>query len=185
MPLPTPDVETDRLRVRPLQPADLSDLLAVNGDPEVTRFLPYATWAGHEDAASWLHRMQALRDAGTGVQLVVQQRADDRVIGTVLLFKFDAPSARVELGYVLGRAHWGRGLMHEALSAVIDHAFGVGGLRRIEAEVNPANLASDRLLAALGFTLEGRARQRWVAKGSTYDTHLHGLLAAEWRPRAG
>ena len=185
MPLPTPDLETERLRVRPLLPADLPDLMVVNGDPEVTRFLPYATWAGHEDAVSWHHRMQALHAAGTGVQLVLQHPADGRVIGTVLLFKFDGPSARVELGYVLGRAHWRRGLMREALTAVIDHAFGTSGVRRIEAEVNPANVASDRLLAVLGFTLEGRARQRWVAQGVAYDTHLHGLLAPEWRQEAG
>ena len=185
MPRPSPDLQTERLRVRPLLPEDLPDLLAVNGDPEVTRFLPYAAWAGREDAVSWHHRMEALRTAGSGVQPVIQRRAEGRVIGTVLLFKFVAPSARLELGYGLGRAHWGQGLMREALSAVIDHAFGVGGLRRIEAEVNPDNVASERLLAALGFTLEGRARQRWVGRGVAYDTHLHGLLAPEWPPSAG
>ena len=70
--------------------------------------------------------------------------------------------------------------MNEALCAVINHCFGAAGIRRIEAEVNPDNLASCRLLAKLGFVLEGRARQRWVAKGQTYDTNLYGLLATEW-----
>jgi hypothetical protein len=54
----------------------------------------------------------------------------------------------------------------------------------IEAEVNPENTSSNKLLSALRFTLEGRARKRWVAKGVAYDTNLYGLLAPEWRTSA-
>lgn len=185
MPLQPFTLDTRRLRIRAVAESDLPDLLSVNGDPEVTRFLPYATWTDLNDAAAWLARMQALQAAGTGLQLVLEQLANGQAVGTVLLFKLDEASARVELGYVLGRAHWGTGLMREALSAVIAHAFSAGGLRRIEAEVNPDNLASNQLLRALSFTLEGRARKRWVAKGAAYDTHLYGLLASEWPPAAG
>lgn len=183
MPLTAPDLHTPRLRIRALAPTDLHDLMDVNGDSEVTRFLPYATWADTQDAMSWFNRMQALRDSGAGVQLVLQSQESARVVGTVLLFKLDEPSARVELGYVLARTNWRQGLMKEALSALIMHCFDVVKLRRIEAEVNPDNIASDRLLAALGFVLEGRARQRWVAKGVAYDTHLWGLLAPDWATR--
>ena len=57
------------------------------------------------------------------------------------------------------------------------------GLRRLEAEVNPANSASVKVLRALGFTQEGCLRKRWVAKGNApYDTHFFGLLAEEWPP---
>lgn len=70
--------------------------------------------------------------------------------------------------------------MKEALSAVISNCFRAEEIRRIEAEVNPDNLASNHLLVSLGFSLEGRARKRWVAKGTTYDTNLYGLLASEW-----
>jgi RimJ/RimL family protein N-acetyltransferase len=57
------------------------------------------------------------------------------------------------------------------------------GMRRIEAEVNPDNLASCALLAQVGFTLEGRLRKRWVAKGSAHDTNLYGCLAEDWPVR--
>ena len=75
--------------------------------------------------------------------------------------------------------------MKEALIAVIGHCFETAAIRRIEAEVNPDNVASNKLLLALHFTMEGRARQRWVAKGVAYDTNLFGLLASDWRPSAG
>jgi RimJ/RimL family protein N-acetyltransferase len=70
--------------------------------------------------------------------------------------------------------------MHEAAAAACAHAFGPLGQRRIEAEVDPDNRASCRLLEALGFRAEGRLRQRWTAKGRTYDTTMYGLLADGW-----
>lgn len=173
-------IPTARLTLRPVHGDDLADLLAVNGDNEVTAFLPYPTWLGLPDGAAWLARMESLAASGTGQQLVLQRDSDRTVIGTLLAFRYDEASARLEIGYVVGRQHWRQGYAREALSAFIGHAFRELGLRRIEAEVNPANVASNSLLRALGFTHEGVLRQRWVAKGVAYDTHLHGLLREEW-----
>ncbi len=178
-------LSTQRLHVRPVAKADLADLFEVNGDARVTQFLPYATWQTSEDASSWLARMQALADAGTGLQLVLARLADHKVIGTVLLFKFESLSARLELGYVLGQAHWRQGYAKEALQAVCQQAFQRMGVRRIEAEVNVDNRGSNALLHALGFLREGHLRRRWVAKDAAYDTYLHAALADEWLPRGG
>ncbi|MBN8486687.1 MAG: GNAT family N-acetyltransferase [Burkholderiales bacterium] len=164
---------------------DLPALMAVNGDDETTRFLPYAAWRDLDDAQAWLARMRALEAAGATRQLVMARRQDDQAIGTVLLFKHDAASARLDLGYVLGRAHWRQGLAREALMAVIEQVFGPMGQRRIEAEVNPDNTASNALLQRLGFTLEGRLRQRYTGKEQIYDIHLWGLLASDLRPPSG
>ena len=176
-------VDSPRLTLRPVAGDDLPDLMAVNGDDEVTRYLPYTSWQTREDATSWLARMQALADSGVAAQLVMQRRSDGKVIGSVLLFKWDEASARIELGYVLGRAHWRQGYAREALEAVCGQAFGTLGVRRIEAEVQPDNTASNALLRAMGFAHEGTLRQRWVAKHRAYDTHIYGLLAAEWWAR--
>jgi [ribosomal protein S5]-alanine N-acetyltransferase len=178
-------VQTERLIVRPLDEADLGDLLVMNGDAEVTRYLPYATWAGMDDARAWLKRMRGIEAGGTAIQLVIEQRSDGRAIGTVLLFKWDAASARIELGYVLTRAAWGRGLMHEALVAVIARCFAVLGLRRIEAEIDPRNAGSARTLQRLGFVPEGLLRERWHTKGQISDSALYGLLASDSRPSPG
>ncbi|MBI5258005.1 MAG: GNAT family N-acetyltransferase [Burkholderiales bacterium] len=181
MPLPPIDtLNADRLHVRAVRADDLADLMAINGDAEVTRFLPYATWQSPADGQAWLERMNTLVATGSAHQLVIVRNADHRVVGTVLLFKFDAGSRRLELGYVMGRAHWRQGYTAEALRAVLSHAFGPMRIRRIEAEVNPANEASNRLLRTLGFTHEGFLRERWEAKGACYGVNVYGLLATEW-----
>lgn len=181
MPLPhIHPITTDRLIVRAVRVEDLADLLEINGDDEVTHFLPYATWQTLDDARAWFERMRGLVETGAAVQLVIERRADAKVIGTALVFKYDEGSDRAELGYVIGRAHWRQGYADEALRALLTHAFDVLHLRRIEAEVNPDNLASNALLRALGFVHEGLLRERWVAKGRAYSVNVYGLLAPDW-----
>ena len=178
----TAQITTRRLTVRPVTHDDLADLFEINGDDEVTAFLPYTTWQSPEDGIAWLARMQNLVAAETANQLVIARTADEKILGTVLLFNFNAASARIELGYALGRCHWRQGYAKEALAAVCQHVFANLGIHRIEAEVNTDNLASKALLRRLGFVHEGHLRQRWVAKGVRYDTHVYGCLADEWRP---
>jgi len=177
-PLP---IETARLRVRLAQASDLPALFEMNCDAEVTRFLPYARWESESDGAAWLKRMIDLQATGTALQFVVADKASDKAIGTCLIFRHEAGSARAELGFVLARSHWGGGYMTEALTALIDRAFDGMGLRRIEAEVNPANAPSARLLRRLGFVREGLLRQRWVSRsGAPYDVEAYGLLHGDW-----
>lgn len=185
MPLPSIDaVATARTTLREVCLDDLPDLMEINGDPEVTHFLPYATWGSLNDATAWLERMNKLVATGSARQLVIVRHADHKVIGTALLFKFDEGSNRLELGYALGRAHWKQGYAAEALRALLSHVFTGLHIRRVEAEVNPDNLASNALLQSLGFTQEGHLRERWVAKGATYGVNIYGLLAAEWPEKA-
>lgn len=173
-------LDTPDLQLRRVHAGDLPALLAINGDAEVTRFLPYSPWRGLDDAVAWLARMQQLQDAGTGVQLVLQRRADAALLGTLLLFRVDEAQGRAEIGYVLGRPHWGQGWMLRAVQVTCAHAFGPLGLRRIEAEVQPANTPSAALLRKAGFTHEGTARQRWLGTGGApYDTLLFGRLASD------
>ena len=175
-------IEAPRVVVRLLRTEDLPDLLEVNGDSEVTALLPYPAWTSLADGEAWYERMARLQEAGSALQFVVVLRSTSRAIGTCLLFRHEPTSARAELGYVLGRAHWRQGLMHEALTALLSHAFAGMGLRRIEAEVDPRNRASAALLGRLGFTREGLLRRRWVRKGEPHDVEIHGLLRDEWRP---
>ena len=175
-------IETERLRIRRLEEADLPSLFAVNSSDEVTALLPYATWATMADADAWYQRMAGIQATGTALQFVIASKATGSAIGSCLLFRYEAGSARAELGYVLGRAHWGQGLMHEALTGLLSCAFTGMGLRRVEAEVDTRNIASARVLGRLGFRKEGVLRQRWVSKGEAKDVEMHGLLRDEWQP---
>jgi ribosomal-protein-alanine N-acetyltransferase len=179
-----PEIETARLKIRLVQRPDLPSLLQINSNDAVTRYLPYESWKGIADGESWYGRMSTRHAAGEAGQFVIQMRQSDRIIGTCLLFRFEASSSRAELGYVLAQEHWGAGYMIEAMSAFIAFAFGPVGLRRLEAEIDPRNLTSAKLLDRLGFVKEGFLRQRWVTKGEVTDSNFYGLLRADW-PASG
>jgi len=73
--------------------------------------------------------------------------------------------------------------MSEALGAAIGHAFGALDLRRIEADTDPRNAASIRMLERLAFRREGLLRERWVVGGEVCDSLILGLLRTDWRAR--
>lgn len=180
--LPTqPRIETERLTIRLVERPDLPSLLAINSNDTVTRFLPYESWKDMADAEAWHSRAEARHAAGEAGQFVIVLRASGRVIGTCLLFRFEEASARAEVGYVLGQEYWGAGYMLEAIKALVAFAFEQMHLRRLEAELDPRNVASAKLLERLGFVKEGLLRQRWAMKGEITDSSLYGLLRAEWQ----
>jgi RimJ/RimL family protein N-acetyltransferase len=97
------------------------------------------------------------------------------------LFHPDLDNRRAELGYALGREHWGKGYMQEALRALLDYSFNELNLHRLEADVDPRNASSIRTLEKLGFRQEGYLRERWLVGGGIQDSLFYGLLRSEWR----
>ena len=136
-------------------------------------------------------------ERGEALRWGLQLLSETEVIGTVSLFHLDAQNRRGEIGYALASDHWGRGLMHEALCAVVDYAFGAGagegegltgpglGLKRLEGRSRPAQRGLAALaLERLGFQREGLLRERWTVAGETTDSLIMGLLRREWVGRS-
>ena len=90
--------------------------------------------------------------------------------------------ARAELGYVLSREYWGRGLMPEAVRAVIRFGFGRMGLNRVQARCIAENAASARVMEKAGMTYEGTLRESEFIKGAYRDMKLYSILRREYRP---
>jgi len=173
--------ETQHLLVRLVQEEDIQELLLINGDDSVTRFLPYDTWQSVEDGVLWYKKICELHATNTVLQFVIINKASNRVIGTCLLFRLEEASRRAEIGYVLGREFWRQGFAFEALTGLLYYAFDSCSLHRLEAEIDPDNLASNKLISKLGFTHEGLLRQRWHSKGKFNDTNIYGLLCKEFK----
>lgn len=175
-------IQTARLVLRPLTATDADALFAICSDPEIMQYWASLPWTTRQEAVDHIAQATSHLADGSSLRLAIAPAQGGAVIGTVALFAFNEQSSRAELGYLLARAEWGRGLMQEALVAVIDYGITTLGLRRFEADIDPRNLRSARRLEHLGFTEEGYLRERWVVDGITSDTALYGLLAREWRP---
>jgi RimJ/RimL family protein N-acetyltransferase len=163
VPPPVPLLDTARLRLRPPTLDDAPHLFArYTRDPVVTRNL---TWRPHdtvERTLAFLRRCLAGIDDGSVLPWILTERDDDRPIGMIEL----RPSGhRAELGYVLARDWWGRGLMSEAASAVVEWGLALPPVFRVWAVTDVDNHASARVLEKIGMQREGLLR-RWMVHPS-------------------
>ena len=88
-----------------------------------------------------------------------------------------------EIGYLVLRRFWGNGYAREAVTRLLDLLFLEERHRRVMADTDPENDASNALLKDLGFTLEGRLRSEWETHIGVRDSFIWGLLAEEWKKR--
>lgn len=178
-----PTLEAPRVRLRWLTAGDVDALFDVFSDRVMMRYWSSPAMTEHGEAEALLARIHQQFADKLGFQWGVERKDDGRILGTCTLFHLDPRNMRAEVGYCLASAYWKKGYMQEALTALIDHAFGPMKLRRLEADVDPRNANSMGALLKLGFSEEGLLRERWDVNGEIQDTAFLGLLAREWQGR--
>lgn len=171
-----PELTTERLVLRPFLITDAEDVAALAGAEEVARNtlnIPHPYDPKH--AEEWIasHRGQAERREA--VTYAVTRADDGTLVGAVGL-TVDPENDSAELGYWIGRQHWGKGYATEAARAVVDWAFPALELHRIHASHFPRNPASGRVLRKLGMRHEGRLRGHVKKWGEYLDLEKFGLL---------
>jgi len=174
---------SERLVLRPIAAGDADALFAMRSDPEVQRYGSHGPWTDRQTAVDYIARMTGYLEAGAPPQFAIERQADRAVVGSCTLFHLDEQSRRAECGYVLLRSEWNKGYAAEAMTALLDWGFGHLDLHRVEADLDPRNTASARLLERLGFLREGHLRDRWIVDGQISDSWIYGLLAREWTAR--
>jgi RimJ/RimL family protein N-acetyltransferase len=178
-----PTLKGERIRLRWLTERDVDALFSIFSDPKVMK---YWSWLPFEDAGAAANLLADIREGFQKQNLFqwgIARQIDDRVIGTCTLSRIDANNRRAEIGYALGSDYWGNGYMQEALTLLFDFSFGQLNFHRLEADVDPQNASSIKILERLGFQKEGYLRERWLIGGGVYDSLFFGLLRREWLDR--
>jgi RimJ/RimL family protein N-acetyltransferase len=175
-----PIITTPRVVLRWISEDDIDGLYEVFSDPQVMRYWSRGPLPDREAAAAMQREIAAGNESGTMIKWGLALRDSNSLIGTTTLFNLKLDNGRAEVGYAMGSAYWGKGLMNEALQALLLHAFESLKLRRLEADVDPRNAASIRTLERLGFQREGFLRERWHVCGEIQDALFYGLLRREW-----
>lgn len=175
-----PTLSGERVSLRAPRPEDAADVLAVFGDAGHLRYWSHGPLADLAAARTYVEGIESGWRDRSLFQWAVTEPPDDRLVGTVTLVDWDREHRRAEIGFILHPAHTGRGLARDAVRTALRFAVGEMGLWRVEADVDPDNAGSLRLLEGLGFRREGVLRERWFTFGTWKDTVLLGLLASEF-----
>lgn len=174
-------LSTARLILRPLRAEDAGPIFAMYSDVEFMRYWSFPVMQHFEQAVEYLAQRMQGSVTETEIVWAIELASTHEMIGTCCLFNADAVSKRAELGFGLHRPFWGHGYMTEAARAVVDCGFDCLRLHRIEAQIDPRNHASARVLERLGFAQEGLLRERWIVDGRVSDSAMYGLLRTDRR----
>lgn len=176
-----PEIRTERLRLviaRPGLEGPLARFYAENFEAHLARWSPPPPPGGFGED-HWSRQLPVFErqfEEGTAARWVMLAPGEPaEVVGTCSFSQIARGAFHAcTLGFQVARAHEGRGLMREALSAAIDHAFRELRLHRIMANHRPENERSGALLGRLGFVREGYAREYLYIDGAWRD---HVLLS--------
>ena len=174
-----PFLTTERLELRAVQSSDGSFYHQLLSVQKVTRFsdLPDRTTRAQADRfADW---MSKLFSSGRGCAWVIQKRSTGTPLGAIRINRIHKRWRWGEIGYESHPGFWGRGLMTEAVRAVVACGHGHFKLNRMEAWTLPVNDASDRVLVKAGFNYEGTLKQKAWFKGAFHDFRMFGRVAAD------
>ncbi len=177
---PLPTIKAERVLLRRITDEDLDALFTVFSDPQVMRYWSTPPLVDMNAARELLSEIHDSARQGTFLKWGIARISDNLLIGTATIYNLDLSNGRAEIGYALGREHWGHGYMNETLNALLGYAFEELNLRRLEADVDPRNAASIRSLERLGFKKEGFLRERWHIAGEIQDALFFGLIKREW-----
>jgi RimJ/RimL family protein N-acetyltransferase len=176
----TTTLATPRLVLRPFGLHDASTVQRLAGAREIadtTLNIPHPYEAGM--AEQWIAGHESSREAGTLVVFAVVLREGMQLIGAIGL-TIDRAANKGDLGYWIGKPYWGKGFCTEAARAVLGYGFETLGLNRISARHFARNPASGRVMAKIGMTLEGTARQDAIKWRHYEDLVQYGILRHEW-----
>lgn len=174
-----PTIDLDGVRLRPLRLADADALYAYLRDPAVTELTSFPV-VSRRLAEAMIERSVSRWAAGELSKWGVALQQDDQLVGTCGFNEWSQVHRWAELAYDLAQAHWGKGLMRQAVAAVLRWTYRQDQVDRVHAFVRIDNRRSERLLERSGFVREGCLRSYRVCRGKPHDFYIYGLLRSDW-----
>jgi RimJ/RimL family protein N-acetyltransferase len=175
-----PTLHGTKLTLRDLRLSDAPSLLAMLATEEVARFIspPPTTIEGFERFIAWTHRERA---AGNYICFAVVPEGTDTAVGLFQVRQLEPGFGTAEWGFALGSPYWGSGIFLEGAKLVVNFAFEVIGVHRLEARAAVQNGRGNGALRKLGAVQEGVLRKSFLRNGEYLDQVLWTIMDEDWR----
>ena len=178
----TQTIETPRLLLRKACREDAEPMFRNwASDPEVTKYLTWPTYENVETADGILDDWIAEYEKGSFYQWMIVLKELGEPIGSISVVRQNETVEEAEIGYCIGSNWWHRGIMTEALAAVIDYLFAEVGMNRVSARHDPNNPHSGAVMRKCGMKYEGTHRACDRNNQGICDTAQYAVLRSEWK----
>jgi RimJ/RimL family protein N-acetyltransferase len=174
-------IETERLLLRPITLDDADDLHSYQSIPDVCRYIPPEPRNREQVIERIANMWSTLDEAGQWLNIGVERRADNRVIGDIVFFWHSDEHKSGEIGYVFHPDVAGQGYATEACGAVLTLVFDGLGLHRVTARIDARNGPSAALARRLGMRQEAHLVENEWFKGEWTEELDFAILDREWR----
>ena len=180
----TRTLETDRLILRKATREDAIPMFRNwASDPEVTKFL---TWPTHDKVEVSRYVLESwISEYGKDdfYQWMIVEKCLGEPVGSISVVRQNEEIAEAEIGYCIGRAWWHRGIMTEALTAVMEYLITDVGMNRIAARHDPNNPHSGGVMRKCGMEYEGTSRASDRNNRGICDASHYGISRSDWEKR--
>ena len=177
-----PVLQGRRVTLREPRPADAASLFTLLSTDDVSRFIspPPSSVEGFERYIAWENRQRA---AGQYVCFAIVTRGEDTPIGLIHVRALGPGFGTADWGFALGSEFWGKGIFNEAAELVLDFAFDVLDVHRLEARAALCNGRGNGALKKLGADREGILRHAFFRNGDYLDQVMWSILHEDWKKR--
>ncbi|MFA6308209.1 MAG: GNAT family protein [Clostridia bacterium] len=176
----TPTLETERLVLRKFTPEDSGDMFEYASDAEVSKYVTWDTHKTIDDSLGFIkYTLNRYMKDETGEWGIVLKE-NNKFIGSCSFVWMESKNLCGNIGYVLSRQYWNKGIMTEAVKRLIRFSFEEMKLNRIEAVHFIENESSGRVMQKAGMKYEGLMRQKYFIKEKFRDIKQYAILKEDW-----
>jgi ribosomal-protein-alanine N-acetyltransferase len=174
---PFTPLETERLLLRQFTLDDAHDLFILRKDKQVMQHIDRPLAQSLQDSIDLIEKVNGAFDNNEGITWGITLKENPQnVIGTIGYWRINKEHHRAEVGYLLHPGFQRKGIMHEAITAVIRYGFDQMKIHSIEANVSPDNEASFKVLERTNFVREGYFKENYYSKGKFLDSVIYSLV---------
>lgn len=174
-----PTLESNRLLFREFVSSDAEDLFFIRSNDQIMEFMDTDKHQSILETDSLINQIKQSFNNKTGINWAIVDKSSNKVIGYFGYWRLIREHCRAEIGFALIPEFWGKGYMTETLEAMIKFGFNSFKLHSIEANVNPANENSKKLLEKLGFKQEAYFRENYLYNSKFVDSLIYCLLETD------
>ncbi len=175
-----PILETERLILRKVTIEDIQDMYLYGSDEEVSK---YVTWNTHETISDTKGFVEFVLNKYENKQVSpwgIECKENGKFIGTIEFVWWQPNNKTAEIGYVISKDYWGKGLTSEVAKEIIKFGFEKMNLVRIQARCDVENIGSARVMEKAGMSFEGIIRKGIFVKGMHRDLKMYSILKEEF-----
>jgi ribosomal-protein-alanine N-acetyltransferase len=174
---PFPEITTGRLLLRRMTKEDAGEIFFLRSNEDVMKHVDRPRATSIQDAEAFLDLINKSLDVNDGITWGITLKENrGKLIGYIGYWRMKKEHYRAEIGYMLNPAFWKKGIMKEAIHAVLDFGFNAMYLHSIEANINADNAASAGVLEAAGFIKEAHFKEDFFFDGTFRDTIIYSKL---------